>query len=153
MIAGIAKIVTGILSVLPIIDKVLPVAKQVAALTTFTKVDDAAVAKFEELYSGAKARFSDRGAKFAALFGIQTLEIASDLGFTTDEAQEAVRRGLLLEHRARELRKGFRKKLVAGEVVVLGDRTLTAPGDLKAIDDSYFRLLAEAEFNANKAVQ
>lgn len=150
MFLGFTKILQVVLTVLPVLEKVAPIGKQLAALTPWDW-DDKAMSTLEKAITFGRNILGETEIREAQRQGVEAAIKANTLGLTPDETQRAVDSGLMLAARTKEIRRGVRQQLVNGVPVVLGDRTLTTIADLKAMPNSTFRLIAEAEYNALKA--
>lgn len=150
MFLGFTKILQVVLTVLPVLEKVAPIGKQLAALTPWDW-DDKLVDTLEKAIAFARNVLGEVEIREAQRQGVEAAVKAVTLGLNAEESRKAIDSGLLLAARAKEIRRGVRQQLVNGVPVVLGDRTLTTIADLKALPESTFRLIAEAEYNAQKA--
>lgn len=150
MLLGFTKILQVVLTVLPVLEKVAPIGEEIASRTPWAW-DDKLMDTLERAVKFARDVLNEAQIKEAQRRGVEAVVRAKALGLSVEESWDAVDKGLLLAARAREIRRGLRKQLVIGVPVVLGDRTLTTIADLKALPESTFRLLAEVEYNTQKA--
>lgn len=150
MLSAFTKVTVLLMTVLPVLEKILPSAQTLADSTLF-KWDDKLVKVLNEFLSVGKKLTTDTPEREDALIHVGEMFLAKgqSLGLTVEETLAALDDGLKLQARAKQIKFGIRQQLKTSPVV-LGDRTLTSPADLKTVPKTTFRLLAEAEYNQNK---
>jgi len=134
---------------IPYLEKGLPVAEAIAGLTP-VPWDDMLVKGLKAATEKAKQFLGDDGVKAASTVGINSAVLAQQLGLEPDEFTQAAENGVKLFAAAKQLKRAARKRIKAGEQVMLGTIKLRTIEDLQAVKQFEWDTAALIQLNLEK---